>query len=377
MSKAKRIDVVQALRALAATVVVLGHGQGSANLAQLSPSRVVTFQTGWGVDLFFLISGFIIVHASKALLLTDQPRFQFFSRRVARVLPLYWGVTLFYVIITTANGGLHYSWQAIAASFLFFPYDGIEAANGLAFPIYNLGWTLNYEMFFYLVFALCLTLGQKRAAGAAIIVMLLLVMIGLVIDIQPTALRFWTQPILLEFCMGMGLALLHERGWHIPVAGRIILPILAIIAIAFQPFVSLMPPIDGTTPNSFVRVLAWGLPMAGVVAAAVLGRPGETIRGFSFARPLGDASYSLYLLHPLMIIVLWRMPILKTWLAETHTATFLVILLLSSSILSIASFRLFEKPMAKAVTYILDRLNAASRQTNNRPLDNKRMNEQA
>src|SRR5437868_1709040 len=142
---------VQILRALAALVVVCVH----------IPTEV-QYGMGWGdalpiflnggaaADLFFVISGFVIVYASEAMFgHADAPR-AFFLRRLARTVPLYWlasagalvTILFFYRDISVAV----HSVGSIVGSFALVPYP---RPNGVIFPLIPAGWTMPYEIFFY------------------------------------------------------------------------------------------------------------------------------------------------------------------------------------------------------------------------------------
>src|SRR5262245_21275262 len=143
---------IQILRAAAALGVVLAH---------IFPSAVIGTA---GVDLFFVISGFIMVYASDRLFeRRDAPRI-FFLRRLARIVPLYWAVTAVLVAYPLLAGvdlaAVSLSPGVILGSFLFFP---VPRPDGSLLPVHFLGWTLDYEMFFYVVFAGFIVLSRQRA----------------------------------------------------------------------------------------------------------------------------------------------------------------------------------------------------------------------
>jgi exopolysaccharide production protein ExoZ len=110
-----------------------------------------------GVDLFFIISGFIIVYASEPLFGKPAGPQVFFLRRLIRIAPLYWTVTAFFIVLFLAspNGfaatiaASNTSIGAIIASFMFLPF---ARPDGTMFPLHSVGWTLNYEVFFYVIF---------------------------------------------------------------------------------------------------------------------------------------------------------------------------------------------------------------------------------
>ena len=166
---AKELLAIQYLRGIAALMVVVVH-------IPVQLSRM-GFNGDWpeflniGVDIFFVISGFIMWTT------TFDGRVgvaQFLSRRLVRIAPLYWALTSITVLVMLAAPTLVQSGkldlQHVITSYLFVASQ--HPVTQLMEPILVPGWTLNYEMFFYVVFALCLPL---RAGFRAMAVMAILV----------------------------------------------------------------------------------------------------------------------------------------------------------------------------------------------------------
>ena len=153
---------IQALRAVAAFLVVFVHIDRLAELAGFRAGTTVFGNTG--VDLFFVISGFIMV-----VTVTERPQSpaQFFRHRVARIVPLYWLVTLAVFTLALVAPVLLQSTRANPAELLkslaFIPYRRFD---GQMHPLVFVGWTLNYEMMFYALFAVGM-LFSRKAAGFA------------------------------------------------------------------------------------------------------------------------------------------------------------------------------------------------------------------
>ena len=169
-----RLGMVQALRAIAALTVVFGHAQTEAlSLVAAKAGGLSTFlvdKTGAGVDLFFVISGFVMVHASQRLFGEAGAAKTFLLRRLFRIVPLYWAVTTLFLLAMLATPALLSSdaptLVEIVKSYLFVPYA--KAGAEMMQPVYKLGWTLNYEMFFYGLFGLVIWMPLDRAvAGLA------------------------------------------------------------------------------------------------------------------------------------------------------------------------------------------------------------------
>ena len=278
---------LQYLRALAALMVVLFH-------ALDAPSRLGAavdlprFASGAvGVDLFFVISGFIIWRTARGAALSPA---RFAWRRAVRVVPLYWALTLFLaataLLAPGAMGSTRFDAAHLLASLLFLPWP--HPSFGTPNPVLFVGWTLNYEMAFYALFALVLPLAARWRLGAALLVLAGLPLTGWWLEPEGIAARFYTQPVMLQFAIGLLLAAGLERVRRPRrVLGRVCLcaGLAALVGLGS---------VEG-------QELASGLAAALVVGGAVLADRGAAEPPRPLARGLGDASYSIYLTHPFVL----------------------------------------------------------------------------
>jgi peptidoglycan/LPS O-acetylase OafA/YrhL len=237
-----------------------------------------------GVDCFFVISGFVMVYSSSAMFATPKAGVAFLLKRLARIVPMYWMTTAVWLWLAAPTMTL----SSIAGSFLFYPY---REASGQIVPIYGVGWTLNYEMFFYCLFAAVMFLPRQVAVAVLCVILLALVMVGRWLP-AAAPFEFWTDPIILEFALGMLIAHLHLSGMILPTWVRCAVAIIAAIAIwSLAPY---------WLPSN--RLIIWGLPAAAIIAMATLGKH-DLVRG-TIAAPtanvLGNASYAIYLTHGLV-----------------------------------------------------------------------------
>lgn len=292
----------------------------------------------FGVDLFFVLSGFIICHVTAA------DRRQFFRKRLIRIVPLYWLGTIFVFLLALAAPSLLHttsdSLTELLKSLFFIPY---EKESGRVYPVLFLGWTLNYEMFFYIVFSIALAV---RAAPAPVVCAGLLcvaVVAGKAADIDSVAWRFYTDPMLLEFVLGILLYSAWRKWRRAWTRGPLIVPLAAALGAA-SALVGFS--VDGS-PNRF---LLWGAP-AGLMLGAILCL--ETRVAFPvFVIALGDASYSLYLLHPYLLKAIEKLtgPFDVLTVESSLAAT---ACLVGSMAMALVSYRLFERPVMK---YLRSRL---------------------
>ena len=361
-----KLVAIQVLRGLAALSVALLHLEPEWLLRGAVPE-------GWnrpfpleaGVDVFFVISGFVMVYASHALFGRNGAARDFLVRRLARVVPLYWLTTIVVLGLLAVLPELMRGAQAtpglVAASFLFVPWP---RPDGIVQPVYTLGWTLNYEMFFYLVFAVVLGLGFGRRAVVACVsaVFAGLVAIGFARPDLPQPLGFWTSAIQVEFVLGMALGLARLEGVTLPLAFRLALAVLGI---------GLFWLVGGNAGARFgpYAPLLFACPAACLVAACGLspgrpdgqGRDGAPLRWpVRAAESLGDASYAIYLLHPFAIRGTVRLidglglgPSFGTF-GTTLAA------LAATAMLGLLSYRVLERPLMRIVRRAMGGAEAAS-----------------
>ena len=353
----KQIGSIQILRAVAALMVVLAHAQDDASHEALKAgvSFTRTHLLPWvtGVDLFFVISGFIMVHASARLFATPGGSSAFLARRVIRIVPLYWGVTsitlvLLMLLARPGHDALP-SLSEVLTSFGFIPYG--RAEDGVPRPVVSLGWTLNYEMFFYVVFAAFLWLRREAAVGGVAAALVLMVALGALWRPGAIALSYWSDPIVLEFALGMGLALAWAHGVRLNRGPAAALMAAALLLLAFDLDGMRDVPAFGVDPNGFGRLLACGLPMAALLGATVLSRPALPSRGHGLAAValLGDASYALYLFHPLVIIATRKVYLAAGLLPALGVWPLVLAELVLASAAAVAIHLVVEKPVTAAL----------------------------
>lgn len=321
MHRLKSLTTIQALRAFAALAVVMDH----------VPFIAIG---GFGVDVFFIISGFIVCY------ITREDTKHFFLKRVFRIVPLYWGATLLVFLVAWLKPSLLQSTGAnigeLLKSLFFIPYT---RSNGLDQPVLFLGWTLNYEMFFYLVFGICMVASRRLAPLLCAGALLLLHAVGRAMPL-PMPFRFWFESNILEFIGGIIIFYLY---WYMPkiISSGPRLLNFAVMAAAFAAMV-------GSTlqwPGEH-NVLLFGI-LAFFLVAATLGLE-ERIAVPALLIVIGDASYSLYLLHPYLLRGVQRFidPMEHIGARGLLAAS---VFLAGSVAMAWLSFRLIERPSNHAL----------------------------
>ena len=288
----RKLSNIQALRGLAALSVVVFHARDEVDGVGIA-TRLPTFLGGaFGVDLFFVVSGLVMVYASAPLFGSARSALPFMAKRLARIVPLYWTVTALFLLLDPAEArgalGRGAFDRFVALSLAFVPYAA--PFNDGRDPVYPLGWTLDYEMAFYLCFALVLALPRRRAVSTLVLGFASLVAVNLLVTL-PGWLSYLGATNILEFAAGLVIAEMALSGWRMPRAAA-----LALVAAALAAVLAAAPLSDAWWGTW--RGIVWGVPAAGIVGAAALCPPAVATGPLRrWLERLGDASYALYLVH--------------------------------------------------------------------------------
>ena len=286
--------IIQYLRAAAALMVLLYHV-----LIHWLPQYHFHYEfLSGGVDIFFVISGFVMWGVTAG---REGGSWSFFSRRLRRIVPLYTILTTVMLVIMLARPSVllksRFDVVHVVTSYLFIPWR--HPVKGVFEPLLFQGWTLNYEMMFYAIFALILFAPMRFRLPAVVGVLVGLVALGFIPHAGTSQFDFYTSPIILEFAMGvcLGAAVTAKRRAAAPIAAT------ALIA-GFGLFIG-----TALTGPLCDRVLTWGVPAALLVSGCVFL---ERETGPWLARLpllLGDASYSIYLVQVITVSAafqVWR-----------------------------------------------------------------------
>ena len=337
---------LQVLRAVAALLVVVAHAVADLGGRGFDTGEISAEFGNFGVDIFFVISGFIIVYASVPHFARPGASWSFLVRRVVRVLPLYWIVSTVYLVVVYAlheRDGL--TLRHVAASYVLIPDP--EPQDGADFPFMFVGWTLQYEMFFYVVFAGAMA--WRRPVGVALSCgfMLAYVAAGQV-TILPAPFDYWSNSLVLEFVAGCLLAEAYIGGIRLPAAVRLGLVAAAVAAVGV-----VSTEVGGWPP---IRGLVFGLPAAALVAAMTLAPDARARRWDGLLRRLGDMSYSLYLVHLLVFTVTYHLlnGVFRHVLLVPPALYGLLLVLLSIGV-AFLSFRYVEVPTTRRLRALLPR----------------------
>lgn len=329
------INSIQVLRGIAALLVVVHHSF----LYGHETKPGVFFKSGAvGVDIFFAISGVVMFLTARG-----QTPGQFFLRRLVRIVPLFWFFMVvkiaFISLATFKSRGDGLDLTYIIQSFLFIPARG---ADGHVFPLIGVSWTLQFEMYFYLVCAFALAFSPRRFVPVVCATIIAGVGAGLpwmlTQDTSPAPL-FILSPIALEFLGGVLAALIWSKDFRLPIWVNI--PILLAGAAAL--FVAPSQEIFDLT-----RFIWWGVPAAVITWAFLALEEQLPFARMKFPLLLGDASYAIYLAHTAVI------PLLGSALNKLGFGLAAVpALVVGSVVTGIAVHFVVEKPLLRGARAIL------------------------
>lgn len=295
----KTIDSIQYLRGAAAIMVVAYHV--FPQLERMGLERKGPESLSSGVDIFFVISGFVMIYSTSQH--TGRGGIIFLRDRIVRILPLYWSLTfamlLLLLFVPAVAQTSRFDLAHAIASFLFVPWK--HPVQNQFWPVLAPGWTLNYEMFFYVIFSLALNFANGRRTVVVAIscaILLALVCLPLFITVSGIAL-FYTRSLIVEFGFGMILGELFIRSkarasnlWWIVI-------LLGAAGLAISP----------SLRQATGQGIAAGIPASLVVLGALYVPLNLTGWWERLAHKVGDASYSIYLSHYILMSALgqiWR-----------------------------------------------------------------------
>jgi hypothetical protein len=288
-----KLPAIQVLRGIAASLVVFYHYAGILKLpgpvhSWLIDSGLITLGAS-GVDIFFVISGFIMVYTTQKKA-GARDCLAFIRQRIVRIYPLYWvWSTVMLALWLTGIGrtSRHFSTAFIVNSYLLIPcFNGNDYE-----PMLARGWTLSFEMLFYIAFACAILLGLRKSklaflAGAFVI----LSVFGRMLPLHSGIGYLTTSPLIIEFLFGVLAAEILLRMPDIRTSGWMrMLPVLFMSLGAVLLLCTVKLGLPGT-----IRFAVWGLPALLIVFGASMLRTTPCPRLLVY---LGDASYSIYLVH--------------------------------------------------------------------------------
>lgn len=330
---------IQYLRGVAALLVVFHHASGYLSKYSEGLVKLDVEIGGSGVDLFFIISGFVIFFIADK---SNKTISHFLKDRIIRVVPMYWVYTCIMVILVILIPEMIYNTTTFEAlhvfKSLFFIPSYHPGLKNQIWPILAQGWTLIYEMFFYCIFSMILFITSKPLTRLILLLVMLtsFVILGKLFQSTNPFFVTYTSTLLFEFFGGaiIGYLFIKNKLPH---------TFFSILIIALGVFGFLSSYFHFGWGES--RVREWGIPSGLIVFGLVSLEKRHKVPISNTFILLGNSSYSLYLSHLLTLDIfglLWVQVNIDT--AYFHLMMFFLSITLSI-VVGILSYRLVEKPL--------------------------------
>jgi exopolysaccharide production protein ExoZ len=358
-----RLKGIQLLRAIAVLMVVHCH------VLDLQPSHTKSgnsFQHHFfylpdfgaaGVDIFFVISGFIITVIS-ATYAHNNKAVDFFKKRLIRVIPLYWLVSLIFILLLLMNGRTVNTDRAIT-SFVIFPFFSNPS---LDIPVLIQGWTLSFELLFYMVVSAAMMMNRQWYVLIVVLFFLTCIIFNYHFagTTRNTFIRFIGNGIMLEFLMGAIAGIVFLRLVSVkPVVANMVLfagagGLLISLFTGYGSVSEAAKVVSGAL--SYQRALIWGLPSALLVAGVALKEKTRILFVHPFWVAIGNASFSIYLTHLFFLPSLYA----RNWFKHSvvnviHPDLLLFISLAFAVAVGCIFYRLVELPLLRRLSIYIEK----------------------
>ncbi len=362
---AGRVEPIQWLRGIAAMLVVCNHClllvykySGVPEDAAHQLQRNMALAGAFGVDRFFVISGFVMAMSAQRFGGAAGASV-FLAQRYNRIAPLFYLVSVV-MLIDLLRAQVPFDFRELTNTLTFVPWLDWREYH---WPVHFLGWTLAFEFVFYGVVAVFIWRRWTERLVWLFAALLVAAVIGAVTDLPWMPLRMLTSALMLEFGAGVLLYLAWRAGWfqhHKPLWYALLAAALAAYG---WPVASASPIVQSIVTGAFdgdaagFRLLYWGLPALGIAAFMLTLRPGHDSRLRKIARAIGDASYSIYLTH-LFVVRLAEETIQRFDIAPWPAAA---VAFLVSPLVGWLCYRLVEQPLLRWGQRLLSRYRRPAR----------------
>lgn len=340
-----KIQNIQALRGIAVLSVVFFHlliiEQKYGGSKTILPNLL---QFGmFGVDLFFVISGFVMVTVTRGKFQILKQASRFIYHRVARIYPTYWVYSILVLIIFLLQPSWVNSTQGnqvdILASFLLLPSHTL--------PLVMVGWTLIHEMYFYLIFFLILLLIPERHLLLTILSWGIgVVLLNIYLESSSPVINIISHPLTIEFIGGCLLAIIYHRK-NVKIKSSILLMLVGLtLAASLYGYHSYQNITGLIEPLAWWRIIIFGIPALLMVYCFTNAERNGYVIHSSLIR-VGDASYSIYLSHIFTLSASGRVWSMFSTDDFSDNVIMIPVLLFLVLMVGFISYRTVEKPLLK------------------------------
>lgn len=333
------LQSIQLLRGIAALSVVYVHVLATPNFGL------------FGVDIFFVISGFVMALVTSK---STSPA-PFLLNRIIRIVPLYWLLTSCLLIVIVFAPNLLSSTTLNVSNYLkslfFIPYF---KESHLIQPFLFVGWTLNYEMLFYLCITLGLVLSTRHYLKIAIGVLCLTYIAFGILSNSPLLNGFFGNLKVFEFILGLFAFKIYRAGYlnKIPHVAALLLSAICLLIMIFAE-------VEQVKIDSFFTC---GIPSFFLLLAAISLEPlmhGPVVK--TIATFVGDTSYAIYLSHAFIVEFLRKVVMKHSDVLQLHMGVMIFISLTASIVAGYALHRLVDQPLQSYFKHLLLQRRASGR----------------
>jgi exopolysaccharide production protein ExoZ len=338
----KKFEVIQAFRFVAAFMVIILHSTFYTS-ERLDPNAPIYSQGHNGVRLFFVISGFVMIISSESLKKLASGWKIFSEKRILRIVPIYWIITTYKLLVLVFASALVYhakiDFTNILKSYFFIPAKNID---GEISPLLGVGWTLNFEMFFYFLFAIALAFRLNVLAFLSAIFIPLAFLSIFKTPASPV-ISFYADPIIIDFLLGMIAAKLI-------LSAKKISPTLATIFIITGLLYLFVPQIRSLSVLYAYDQITGGIASFMVIYGGICIEKTLQNKIPSWLIYLGGASYSLYLVHPISAPLA---PAVFKYLHLKWTWLSVLLSVLTSITAGVLFYKYCEVPLTKFLSHLM------------------------
>lgn len=304
----KKIDFIQLVRGIGALLVCSFHMKTLLNTSGFAYGSFFFGSGAIGVPIFFILSGFIIVYTTQNSSSSLGSIRVFALKRVVRIVPLYYLVTFIWIV---GLGQVGYYFlrhpDLLVRAATFVPSFSKDVGPSFGFPPVAVGWTLYYEMLFYLIFCVSLLFGRFRYAVLSSVIVALVVGLPLLTGSMATFdpshcygfsysyFEVLASPVMLYFLLGIGLGWVYLSSFTLKHNVSRLLVCISLIYFWLAYF-----GIGRFSDSIFTNILTCG----GLLFSLLMLHKNRRVMVYRPLVYLGDISYSLYLIHPLVIVFL-------------------------------------------------------------------------
>jgi exopolysaccharide production protein ExoZ len=283
-----------------------------------------------GVHIFFVISGFVMVYTS---IRSNLKPLAFLKRRLIRIYPIYWVLFGAYLAAHQFLGtAYHIGLGDLGKALLLLP--------GYSATVIGPGWTLTFEMYFYLCFTIALVGGVRRGLLVLSLFYLASVVAGRLLPPDAPWAKVMTDSLLLEFITGAWLGMIYARGFGLTekVGAVFIVVALALFGSGFW-----------LDYNRLPSVISWGIPSLLLVTGALAFETRMKSSSGQFFGRLGDSSYFLYLSHVLIVDLIIATPLSSLNRSATAAIAMSFPFALACTAIAAGGYKAIELPLLKGL----------------------------